>query len=149
MSNETLLILNSIITYNDLVSPPIITSVGAINNIIIIAVLGTKEQRKNPATMMMLLLAVTDEVVVLGSGITWLLENSKLLPQQAWNDKSCQILDFIVRLSISMSSWLIVFISIDRTIAVCYTFSEKVRPAFCERYVVMFSLLCVILFRKN
>lgn len=138
MSNETLLILNSIITYNDLVSPPIITSVGAINNIIIIAVLSTQEQRKNPATMMMLLLAVSDEVVVLGTGTTWLLENSKLLPQQAWTDESCQILELIVRLSISMSSWLIVFISIDRTIAVCYAFSKKVRHDFCALRGVVF-----------
>lgn len=110
---------------------PLIVSVGVVGNILSFVVMKSKTLRYKSYSHYLCALAVFDTLTLIFRQVESVDEfylqhmKSKGLFQN-FNDNTCKIYNFFSHVISLMSSWLVVFMALERLIAVCYPFKNVV-----------------------
>ena len=98
---------------------PVVLVFGWINNTIAVVVLLSKTYRKTSTGFLMIALAVADfGVVSTGLLRQWIIALTRYDIRMA-STSSCRVHNFLTYLTVSVSSWSLAIIAIERTICVC------------------------------
>ncbi|XP_033749286.1 growth hormone secretagogue receptor type 1-like [Pecten maximus] len=121
---------------------PILLVLGTVTGVINLMVLTRRKIRKNSSAMFFIALAVAD-LIVLHTGLTrqWLIYSFDLDIRMK-NNFLCKTNYFIVYLSLQMSSWTLVLITIERMIVVQFPYKAKV---LCTRTRALSAILFIFL----
>lgn len=121
---------------------PILLVLGTATGIINLIVLARKKIRKNPSAMFFTALAIAD-LVVLHTGLTrqWMIYNFDV-DIRLTNNFLCKTNYFVVYLSLQMSSWTLVLITIERMVIVQFPHKARV---FCTRPRALKAILLVFI----
>ena len=104
---------------------PFVIFIGTVGNLLALGVLLTKRMRYTSVNVYLAYLAIADTVVLYLSGFkTWIrvLTDWELLQV---SNAGCKITMFLILLSLHVSAWLIVCVSLDRFVAVWFPFTSK------------------------
>ena len=123
---------------------PAIIFIGTVGNFMALGVLLTKRMRYTSVNIYLAYLAVVDTVVLYLSGFkTWIraLTDWELLQL---SNAGCKIVMFLILLSLHVSAWLVVAVSLDRFVAIWFPFTSM---ALCTptRARVLCAAITVVL----
>ncbi|XP_045173565.2 growth hormone secretagogue receptor type 1-like [Mercenaria mercenaria] len=132
-------------------STPIIVLVGIIGNVLSFIVMKTKTLRHKSYSHYLCALAVFDTMTLVIRQIEsvdeYLVsykESSGIF--QNFNDSSCKLYNFTVHVITLMCSWLVVFMAVERLIAVCFPFKKvyfRKETGAATAIGVLFVIVCL------
>ena len=130
--------LKRTIRYVSYVVLPILVITGICGNIVTIRVMLAKEFRSMCISVFLIALALSDTVAIFVSTINKHLVRSLMgVDVRSFDVTGCRVFFWVYRTSKMMSSWIIVFICVERFIAVCFPQRTK---TICTKRIVYASI---------
>ena len=112
--------------YLVLVSMPTIILLGILGNILSVTIMLRKKFREMSTSVYLLCLAFVDTICLVSNGMTnkWLMLVSGVSFHDASNT-GCQIVQYLISLSRSLSAWFVVAVTVERFLAVKFPLKSK------------------------
>ena len=131
------------IRYVSYVVLPILVTTGICGNIVTIRVMLAKEFRSMCVSVFLIALAVFDTVVIFVSTLNKHLVRSLMgVDVRSFDVIGCRVFFWAYRTSKMMSSWIVVFICIERFIAACFPLRTK---TICTKRIAYASIAVTLL----
>ncbi|KAI0222980.1 hypothetical protein LSAT2_025766, partial [Lamellibrachia satsuma] len=135
--------LKMTIRYVSYVVLPILVITGICGNIVTIRVMLAKEFRSMCVSVFLIALALSDTVVIFVSTLNKHPVRSLMgVDVRSFDVTCCRVFFWAYRTSKMMSSWIVVFICVERFIAVCFPLRSK---TICTKRMVYISIAVTLL----
>ncbi|KAI0222981.1 hypothetical protein LSAT2_025767, partial [Lamellibrachia satsuma] len=135
--------LKMTIRYVSYVVLPILVITGICGNIVTIRVMLAKEFRSMCVSIFLIALALSDTVVIFVSTLNKHLVRSLMaVDVRSFDVTGCRVFFWAYRTSKMLSSWIVVFICVERFIAVCFPLRSK---TICKKRMVYMSIAVTLL----
>ncbi|XP_060585202.1 FMRFamide peptide receptor frpr-18-like [Ruditapes philippinarum] len=136
------------------ISTPIVVFVGVIGNSLSIMVMKTKPLRQKSYSHFLCALAVFDTISLIIRQVECVDEyfvSHKAKPGifQNFDDSSCKFYNYMSHVITMMSSWLVVFMALERLIAVCFPFKSAAIRKQTGALTAIAILIVVVLFSQS
>ena len=109
---------------------PLLMFPGTIGNVVCIITLQTKSFRGSATAFLLTALAVVDTVSLLVGALHIWLIHVAALEVSTMNDPACRIHSFLTYLSVQMSAWTLVLVTLERVVSVTWPMEA---PTLCSR----------------
>lgn len=120
---------------------PALCVVGITGNILTLFVLGTKKNRRNSTAIFLICLAVSDTLILMTGSLSEWIVIMWNFDIRSVNGFLCKSHVFLAYYSLQISSWILVFITIERTVSILVPHKVKL---WCSRKHVLTSVLCLV-----
>ena len=120
---------------------PLLVLPGTICNVVCIITLQTKSFRGSATAFLLTALAVVDTVSLLvGALHVWLIHVA-VFDFQTLSDSACRIHTFLTYLSVQLSAWTLVLVTLERVVSVSCPIEA---PTLCSRCRLVTAWLCIL-----
>ena len=120
---------------------PLLVLPGTICNVVCIITLQTKSFRGSATAFLLTALAVVDTVSLLfGALHVWLIHVA-MFDFQTLSDSACRIHTFLTYLSVQLSAWTLVLVTLERVVSVSCPIEA---PTLCSRCRFVAAWLCIL-----
>ena len=126
---------------------PLLMFPGTIGNVVCIITLQSKSFRGSTTAFLLTALALVDTVSLLVGALHVWLTHVPTIDIRTLSDPACRIYSFLTYLSVQMSAWTLVLVTLERVISVTWPMEA---PTLCSRrrlaglWGVIFSVLVAI-----
>ncbi|XP_013417727.1 growth hormone secretagogue receptor type 1-like [Lingula anatina] len=108
-----------------LIAPPILIIFGTLGNALSVCVLSTKKLRNLTTSLFLIVLAIVDTTVLFTGLLRYWIRHLSNVDIRHLSAVGCKVHVFLVYTSLDVSVWLLMAVTVERFLAVCFPFRVK------------------------